>query len=206
MNPSTRLRTDERIDSCPSPAATSANGGSGGGFGCRPLLARPSRVSMNSQATVATRSPGNEFPGSVERSRLKPTANRGLESPSGDFSRTQPGNSFPGVGSPGALHCRSSENRHSPSLEGEGSELLDRGIVAPREDPGQAILPSPVRFFSAGEGSVRESRCRRSNPRVATCAPSPQPSPTLRGCVGEGAIAESATGLWASARAGKGPR
>ena len=42
-------------------------------------------------------SPGNEFPGSVGPSRLKPTALRLAESPSGDFSSFQPGNSFPGV-------------------------------------------------------------------------------------------------------------
>jgi crotonobetainyl-CoA:carnitine CoA-transferase CaiB-like acyl-CoA transferase len=45
--------------------------------------------------------PGNEFPGSIDPSRLKPTASKALESPLGDFSTTQPGNSFPGVGCTG---------------------------------------------------------------------------------------------------------
>ena len=48
--------------------------------------------------TALLREPGNEFPGSVDQSRLKPTLNALSESPSGDFSSTQPGNSFPGVG------------------------------------------------------------------------------------------------------------
>ncbi len=56
-------------------------------------------------------SPGNEFPGSVGPSRPKhalsavegPTANRALESPSGDLSAIQPGNSFPGVHPVGSL-------------------------------------------------------------------------------------------------------
>jgi tRNA/rRNA methyltransferase len=42
------------------------------------------------------RSPGNESPGSAAPRRLKPTKHTELESPSGDFSETQPGNSFPG--------------------------------------------------------------------------------------------------------------
>ena len=42
--------------------------------------------------------PENEFLGSVDQSRLKPTANTSSESLSGDSSATQPGNSFPGVG------------------------------------------------------------------------------------------------------------
>jgi Ca-activated chloride channel family protein len=47
-------------------------------------------------AVATGRSPGNEFPGSVNQSRLKPTEVGDLESPSGDFPNTQPGNSFPG--------------------------------------------------------------------------------------------------------------
>ncbi len=60
------------------------------------LLLRSPRVSVESQTSGPMRSPGNEFPGSVDPSRLKPTANTSVESPSGDFSGTQPGNSFPG--------------------------------------------------------------------------------------------------------------
>src|ERR1019366_9671164 len=58
----------------------------------------PSPWEGNNGATVeSARRPGMEFPGSVVLSRLKPTARGGLESPSGDFPTTQPGNSFPGV-------------------------------------------------------------------------------------------------------------
>jgi Ca-activated chloride channel family protein len=47
-------------------------------------------------AVAPGRSPGNEFPGSVNQSRLEPTEIGELESPSGDFPTTQPGNEFPG--------------------------------------------------------------------------------------------------------------
>ncbi len=53
------------------------------------------RSARRNEATVPARSPGNEFPGSVEQSRLKPTVNGRFESPSGDFSAAQPGNSIP---------------------------------------------------------------------------------------------------------------
>ena len=64
--------------------------------------------------TALLREPGNEFPGSVNQSRLKPTVNALSESPSGDFSSTQPGSSFPGVGP-----ARASA-RKSPVPQGEG--------------------------------------------------------------------------------------
>src|ERR1700687_1766654 len=54
-------------------------------------------LSMDTQAHARARPPGNEFPGSIDASRLKPTADNRLESPSGAFSATEPGNSFPGV-------------------------------------------------------------------------------------------------------------
>ncbi len=62
---------------------------------------------------VAAESSGNEFPRSIDQSRLKhvlsavegPTENASLESPSGDFSPTQPGNSFPGGGPAASQPC-----------------------------------------------------------------------------------------------------
>ena len=82
----------------------------------------PARGSVDKLANgVAMRSPGNEFPGSVARSRLKPvlspvegpTAHSGSESPSGDFSSTQPGSSLPGGGSAEILQQCDRENRQS---------------------------------------------------------------------------------------------
>ena len=70
-------------------------------------LPASTRVSINSQTNARVRSPGNEFPGSVDPSRLKPTANVLSESPLGDFFPTQPGNSFPGVGPPPAFARKS---------------------------------------------------------------------------------------------------
>ncbi len=53
---------------------------------------------VDSKRGGARPSPGNEFPGSVDLSRLKPTTNAALESPSGAFPTIQRGNSFPGGG------------------------------------------------------------------------------------------------------------
>jgi len=82
----------------------------------QPGSAPASEGANRSKATELPCEPGDESPGSVTQSRLKPTAKGSSESPSGDFSTTQPGNSFPGVGPARTLVRKST----LPSVGGAG--------------------------------------------------------------------------------------
>ncbi len=83
------------------------------------LLIRPTPttpiagVSANSTLAHWQPTPGNEFPGSVDSSRLKSTVNKAMESPSGDFSTIQLGNSLPGNHPVGGSKGYSDEGRHT---------------------------------------------------------------------------------------------
>jgi pimeloyl-ACP methyl ester carboxylesterase len=126
-------------------------------------------VSIDSQAVRLVRSPGNEFPGSVGRNRLKPTPYRGWESPSGDFSKTQPGNSFPGLASATTLEDCSRADGQPPQNEGRTFAVLRLllvltalAVALPAHAqypwvrlPVTPTLPTPERSGSAPVNGVR---------------------------------------------------
>ena len=113
------------------------------------LLPRPLGLSLDSQTTVPVRSPGSELPGSVDQSRLKPTAHTAVESPSGDFSATQPGNSFPGA-VPAATSHSAIRNPQS-AIEDAILDALDEATAAALI----AEVPDEPEHFSFSHALIR---------------------------------------------------